>query len=159
MPSDSDPTGSCGLLADYLSDNKDALIEKWLVEARRDRTVLSDKLNQIELTDHMPKIFDSVVNELRQQCGMNKTEVTSVTARHTVIRWVQKYDLRSVLREVSILRAEFVQLLMAFHRKRPDNNDVECLLHSTIIHRILDDIVYDATETFIMLKTKSVDNR
>lgn len=159
MPTDSDQTASCGLLADYLTANKDGLIEKWLVEARRDRTVLSDKLNQIELTDHLPKIFDSVVAELRNQCGTHKAEVKSVTARHTVIRWLQEYDLRSVIREVSILRAELVQILMTFHAKRPEDTDVERLLHSTIIHRILDDIVFDATETFIMLKTKSVDNR
>lgn len=155
MPMNQNDRGSgeaCGRLADYLQAHKDSLMKEWLAQARADSVVLSDPLSQVELVDHVPAIFDAILQELRSRCGETKSEVQDVTARHTVIRWVQHYDLRAVLREVSILRAAFVRKLLVFDEENPGLGSEARLLNATTIHRILDDIVNDATDTFLRLK-------
>lgn len=152
--SESDPNGACGRLADYLQTHKDSLMEAWLAQARADSAVLSDSLTQLELVDHVPKIFDAMVQVLRNQCSRTESDVQEITARHTVIRWVQHYDLRAVLREVSLLRTEFIRQLFAFDEQNTDLGSDARNLNATTIHRILDDIVMDATDTFLRLKDR-----
>jgi hypothetical protein len=149
-----DPNAACGRLADHLQLHKDSLINAWLARARADSEVLSDAMSQLELIDHVPRIFDAMVEALRHRCSQTKSDVQEITARHTVVRWVQRYDLRAVLREVSLLRAEFVGQLLAFEGQNLDLDGNARLLNATTIHRILDDIVMDATETFLKLKDR-----
>jgi len=149
---ESSPHAACGRLADYLQSNKDSLVNGWLAHARADSEVLSDAMTQVELLDHVPRIFDAVVQALRNSCSQTKSDVQEITARHTVIRWVQRYDLRAVLREVSLLRTEFVGHLLAFDGQNSDLRGNGRLLNATTIHCILDDVVMDATDTFLKLK-------
>jgi len=149
---ESSPHAACGRLADYLQSNKDSLVNGWLARARADSEVLSDAMTQVELLDHVPRIFDAVVQALRNSCSQTKSDVQEITARHTVIRWVQRYDLRAVLREVSLLRTEFVGHLLAFDGQNSDLRGNGRLLNATTIHCILDDVVMDATDTFLKLK-------
>lgn len=147
-----DANGACGRLADYLQTHKDSLLKRWLAQARADSAVQSHSLSKLELVDHVPRIFDALVQALRNRCSQTQNDVQEITARHTVIRWVQRYDLRAVLREVSLLRTEFVRQLIAFDEQDGDLGSEARLLNATTIHRILDDIVMDATDTFLKLE-------
>ena len=154
---ESDPTGDCGRLADYLYDNKDSFMHKWLMQARNDQEVLSDGLSNFNLTDHVPKIFDAILEALRNQCSQTHSDVQAITARHTVIRWVQSYDLRAVLREVSLLRTEFVYAMFTFNEQNPAISGSSHRMNASIIHRILDGVVLDATETFFKLDGRAAE--
>ena len=153
-----DQNGACGQLADYLEANKDPLMKEWLSQARGDSAVLSDALTRLELVDHVPQIFDAIVEVLRNRCNATANDVQEITARHTIIRWIQHYDLRSVLREVSLLRGAFTRQLLAFDEQTSGLSTDSRLLNATTIHRILDDIVMDATDTFLKLKSRSDDD-
>src|SRR5512142_1448699 len=95
---DGEPGDACSRLADHLQANKELLLKEWLTEARGDSAVLSDALTQVELVDHVPNIFDAMIRALRDRCTKTAEDVQEISARHTVIRWVQHYDLRAVLR-------------------------------------------------------------
>lgn len=153
-----DSNGACGRLADYLQAHKDSLLKQWLAQTRADSAVQSDSLSKLELVDHVPGIFDALVQALRYRCSETKSDVQEITARHTVIRWVQRYDLRAVLREVSLLRTEFIRQLVAFDEQDIDEGSGARLLNATTIHRILDDIVMDATDTFLKLEGRGDDD-
>lgn len=155
MNSNSDANAACGRLADYLQSHKDSLIKDWLAHARSDSEIMSDSMSQLELVDHVPKIFDALVMALRTRCAQSKSDVQEITARHTVIRWVQRYDLRAVLREISLLRTEFTRYLVAFDEQNEDLESDARLFNATTIHRILDDIVKDATDTFLKLQGRA----
>jgi hypothetical protein len=150
-----DPDGACGRLADYLQARRDSIVAAWLEQARADAAVLSDALTQPELVDHIPRIFDAMVQALRNRCNRTMDDVQEVTARHTVIRWVQHYDLRAVLREVSLLRTEFIRQMLAFDEQDAGLTSEARLSNATTVHRILDDIVMDATDTFLKLKDRA----
>lgn len=147
---------ACGQLADYLQSHKEALIAEWLAQARKDSDVPTDLLTKLEIIDHVPNIFDAMILALRKRCSDTAMDqVQEVTARHTIIRWVQNYDLQAVLREVSLLRAQFIRHLLAFENAHPDLGSEARLLNSATIHSILDDIVMDATSTFLKLRARS----
>ena len=147
---------TCGLLAEYLQAHKEALIGEWLAQARKDSDVPSDPLTKLEIIDHVPKIIDAMILALRNRCNDTSMEqVQEVTARHTIIRWVQNYDVHAVLREISILRAQFIRHLLAFENEHPDFRNEARLFNRTTIHSILDDVVMDATDTFLKLRAHS----
>ncbi len=155
MASPDDLNAACGRLADYLQSHKEPLMSEWLAQARQDSGVPSDPLTKLELVDHLPKIFDAMIQALRQRCSATTMEhVQEITARHTVIRWVQRYDLPGVVREVSLLRAEFIRHLLIFDEQNPDVKMDARLLNSTTIHRLLDGIVMDATDTYLSLRAR-----
>ena len=114
MISPNDEDAACGRLADHLEMNKKLVMTEWLKQARADSVVLSDPLNRLELMDHVPMIFDAIVKVIRDRCGETTGDVQDITARHTIIRWVQRYDLRAVLREVALLRAVLIRPLLVF---------------------------------------------
>ena len=146
---------ACGRLADYLQSHKEPLMREWLTQARKDADVPSDALTKLELVDHLPNVFDAMIQALRQRCSdTTMQDVQEITARHTVIRWVQRYDLPGVVREVSLLRAEFIRHLLLFDEQNPDVGMGARLLNSTTIHRILDGIVMDATDTYLNLRAR-----
>lgn len=154
--SDQSLPAACGRLADYLQSHKDQVISDWIASVRREAAVPSDTLTQPEITDHLPSIFDAIVQAIREECSNgNVEEVQHLAARHTIVRWVQNYDLKAVLRELSLLRAGLIRHLCAFEDEVPDfGNRARCFT-STIIHRVLDDIVMDATATYFGLKAQS----
>ena len=156
MTSSANHDAACGRLADYLQSQKESLIGGWVARAGMDSGVPSDALTKLELVDHVPKIFDAMVQALRQRCSDTTMEqVQEITARHTVIRWVQRYDLPGVVREVSLLRAEFIRHLLMFDELNPDLGMEAHLLNSMTIHRILDGIIMDATDTYLNLRARS----
>jgi RsbT co-antagonist protein rsbRD N-terminal domain len=158
--SESHQENACGRLADYLQSHKEALIGQWLAQARKDSNVPSESLTKLEIVDHVPKIFDAMILALRKRCSDTAMEdVQEITARHTIIRWVQNYDLQAVLLEVSLLRAQFIRHLLAFENEHLDIGSEARLLNSTTIHSILDDIVMDATDTFLKLRARSEGDR
>jgi hypothetical protein len=139
-------------LADYLALRKDVLVVQWMSAARKSGSIPSDALTRLELIDHVPKIFEATIEALRHRRTEEAMErVQEATARHTIVRWVQKYDLRAVLREVSLLRAVFIAEMHAFADARPQVDARSRLSDSLTIHRILDDVVRDATDTFLKL--------
>ena len=146
---------ACARLADYLESHKHELIDDWVAQARTDSDVPSCALTKLEIVDHVPNIFDAMIQALRKQCSETAMEkVQEVAARHTVVRWVQSYDLQAVIREVALLRTEFIRHLRNFDDQHPHFGSDARLFNSTTIHRILDDIVMDATETFLKLRDR-----
>lgn len=154
MSSTNDVNQACGRLADYLEMNKQLLLNDWLKQARADVVVLSDSLTHTELVDHVPMIFDAIIEAIGNRGVTTTSDIQDITARHTIIRWAQHYDLRAVLREVALLRAALIRQMVAFDELAGDLGSEARLFNTTTIHRILDDIVMDATETFLKLKSR-----
>ena len=156
---DQDLPAACTRLADYLQSHKDQVIREWIANVRRDPSVPTEALTRPELTDHLPNIFDAIVQAIRDACThANADQVQHLAARHTIVRWVQNYDLRAVLSELSLLRAGLIHHLSAFEDHAPDFGNEARRFTSTIIHRVLDEIVADATQTYFGLKAQSREN-
>lgn len=155
MKNSEDLESACGQLAEYLQSRQEALISEWVTQVRADSGVPSDSMTKPEIIDHVPMIFEAILHALRQQCGATAAQVQEIAARHTIIRWVQGYDLHAVLREVSLLRAALIHYSHAFEDEHQHISNDARLFTSTTIHHILDDLVMDATDTFLTLRARA----
>ena len=154
--SEKQPESASGCLADYLQEHKDAIISAWVAQVRKDSDVPTDSLTKQEVVDHVPQIFDAIIQALRQHRSNTATvEVKAITTTHTKIRWAQDYKLQAMLHEISLLRAELIRHLRAFEEGQQSFGREAHLQTAMTIHIILDDIVLDATETFLRLRTRA----
>lgn len=145
---------ACGQLGDWLRSHSPALISEWVVQVRSDAKVPSFSMTNPEIIDHVPQILEEIIEALRREC-QTTPEVQQVTARHTIVRWAQGYDLNAVIREVSLLRTVLILKSRAFEQQYREPDGDGLVFASTIVNRILDDVVMDATDTFLKLKARA----
>ena len=149
---ETDPENVNGRLADYLESHKNAITNEWIERVRKDPGVPTGSMTKLEIIDHLPLIFDAVVQALRQHTSDAAIkQLHQVIARHTIVRWIERFDLEAVLREISLLRTEFIYHLRVFEEAGPDFDIASRLSASMTIHRILDDVLMDAIEMFLKL--------
>lgn len=149
---ESHPESVSGRLADYLEAHKNAMTNEWIERVRKDPDVPTGSMTKLEIIDHLPLIFDAIVHALRQPRSDAAIEhLYQATARHTIVRWIERFDLQAVLREISLLRTEFIYHLRVFEEACLDFDIASRLSAAMTIHRILDDVLMDAIKTFLKL--------
>ena len=115
------PKSISGHLADYLESRTTAMTNEWLERVRKDPGVPTGSMTKLEIIDHLPLIFDAITRALRQPRSHTAIEqLHQVTVRHAVVRWIERFNLQAVLREISLLRAEFIYHLRVFEEDHPD---------------------------------------
>lgn len=143
-------------LAEYLQSHKEAILNEWVAQVSRDSDVPTDPLTKTEIIDHVPQIFDAIVQTLLQHGSSAATaDADKNIVRHTIIRWVQDYNLEALLREISLLRTELIRCLRVFEDEQQDFGKDAHAFMSTTVHINFDEIVLDATETFLKLKMRA----
>ena len=146
------PESASVRLAAYLESHKEAMTSEWVGRVRKDSAVPTDSMTKPEIIDHIPEIFDAIIQALRQhRSDTTIGQLYQIAARHAIVRWIEHFDLQAVLRELSLLRAEFIYHLRVFEEEHPDFGIAARLFASTTIHQILDDAVIDTTNTFLKL--------
>ena len=142
-------------LVEHPQSHKETLIAEWVAQVRRDSAVPSKAMTNPEIVDHIPIVFDALIQAIKQYRGDTTIEqARQVAAQHTIIRWAENYDLPAVLREISLLRSAFIHYLSDFEDEHEPVDSKARLFTSTTIHIILDEIVLDATELFLKLRGK-----
>ena len=128
------------------------MTDEWANRVRKDSGVPTGSLTKLQIINHLPLIFDAIIQALRQHRSDTTIEqVHQIAARHMIVRWIEHFNLQAVLRELSLLRAEFIYHLRVFEEEHPDFGIAARLFASTTIHQILDDAVIDTTNTFFKL--------
>ena len=89
-------------LADYLSQERGAILRAWREAVDRDREVsTSNTISQAQFNDHIPDVLDAFERDLRgleSQPSALAAEQKSA-AEHGLHRWQQGYDQRETMRE------------------------------------------------------------
>jgi hypothetical protein len=152
------PKSVTGRLASYLERHKDLITTSWVERVRNSLAVPTAFMTQLEIMDHIPDIFDAIIRALRQPRDAAMEQIQETSAQHVVVRWQKAYDLYAVLRELALLRTEFIYQLRLFEETHPEFGLTQRLFASTTIHSILDHVMSDSTDKFLKLtqgKTKS----
>jgi hypothetical protein len=146
------PGNVSSLLATYLANQKDAMIKEWVAQVRKDSAVPTDTMATLEIVEHVPPIFDAIVQALRKhRTDATMEQIRETTATHIITRWQQNYNLSAVLREVSLLRTIFIYHLRLFEELHPDFVRAERFFASATINSMLDEVGMDATDQFLKL--------
>jgi hypothetical protein len=143
------PEGISGRLADYFDSHKEEITNRWISRVRNDPHVPTGLMTKIEILDHLPLIIDAIVQALRQpNSGSAVEQLHQATVRHSIIRWIERFDLQAVIREVYLLRAEFIHHLRDFEEAHRGFDAASIHSASATIHRMLDDLLVDSKEVF-----------
>jgi hypothetical protein len=144
------PDSVNGRLADYLAAKKEAILGEWLERVRADPAITpTETLNTVALKNHLPQIFDDLIDTLRRY-GSEKVAEQAVkdAEEHGAMRLRQGYELPEMLRELKHLRAVLIGQVRAFESLHPDDGMVAHLFISTTLHAFLDEMAIEATEEY-----------
>jgi len=146
------PKSLSDCLANYLEKHKDLITASWVERVRNSLAVPTASMTRPEIIDHIPDIFDAIIQALRQPFNETAMEqIQETSGEHVVVRWQKGYDLYAVLREIAALRTEFIYQLRLFEETHPEFAMTQRLFASTTIHGILDYVICDGTNKFLKL--------
>ncbi|HYR78571.1 MAG TPA: RsbRD N-terminal domain-containing protein, partial [Candidatus Dormibacteraeota bacterium] len=97
-------------VADYLENRKDEILRRWRRAAKQEskESKRLAKLDDQELTDHIPAITEAMIAVWR---GQDSSQVSADCARHGSQRRVNGYTVIDVLWELTIFRRVFLAVL------------------------------------------------
>jgi signal transduction histidine kinase len=89
-------------LADHLRAEREAVTEHWIEAVRASSEIPSaQKLSHGELSDHLPELFDNLVEYVHTSAGCDaRRRVIQASRQHGNRRWDQGYNLAELLREL-----------------------------------------------------------
>lgn len=146
------PKSLSDCLANYLEKHKDLITASWVERVGNSLAVPTASMTRPEIIDHIPDIFDAIIQALRQPFNETAMEqIQETSGEHVVVRWQKGYDLYAVLREIAALRTEFIYQLRLFEETHPEFAMTQRLFASTTIHGILDYVICDGTNKFLKL--------
>lgn len=144
------PDSVNGRLAKSLDSQREEVIAEWLHLVGQDSTIPTESLTLEQLRDHLPQLFDDLINTL-SRCGSDAVEEKSERdgEQHGAARWEQGFRLPEMLREIMHLRAILIKRLGLFEEKNEDFGIVARLSVTSTLHGFLDRMGIDATEQYL----------
>jgi hypothetical protein len=131
-----------------LRTGQDTIVRDWTEKVAADRRVNSDaRLSYIQLIDHVPQI----VEELQQAIAREGREAPMLREgrEHGRQRWRQGYELKEVVRELTLLRATLVEFLERYSGALPARTPEELTRSLNSINLFMDDEIYRTVEAYI----------
>jgi RsbT co-antagonist protein rsbRD N-terminal domain len=131
-----------------LRTGQDTIVRDWTEKVAADRRVNSDaRLSYIQLIDHVPQI----VEELQQAIAREGREAPMLREgrEHGRQRWRQGYELKEVVRELTLLRATLVEFLERYSGALPTRAPEELTRSLNSINLFMDDEIYRTVEAYI----------
>ena len=129
-----------------LRNGQETIVRTWTEKVTADRRINSDeRLSYLQLVDHIPQI----VEELHEALGNGHGHMLTQGREHGRQRWRQGYELKEVVRELTLLRATLVEFIELYRGALPPRPPEE-LAHS--FHRInvfMDDEIYRTVEAYL----------
>ena len=101
-----------------IKNGQETIVRTWTEKVTADRRVNSDeRLSYIQLVDHIPQI----VEELHDALGNGNGETPTLTEgrKHGRQRWRQGYELKEVVRELTLLRVTLVEFIELYRGALP----------------------------------------
>ena len=135
-------------LSRLLQHGSDTIVRTWTEKVLSDKRVCSDsQLTYAQLLDHIPQI----VEELRLALASEQLDAKTLKEgrHHGRVRWRQGYDLKEVVRELTLLRSTVMEFIASYGgAMRPQS--AQQLSHS--FHRInnfMDEELYKTIEAYL----------
>lgn len=129
-----------------LRNGQETIVRTWTEKVAADRRVSSDEhLSYLQLVDHIPQI----VEELHAALGDGNGHVLTQGREHGRQRWRQGYELKEVVRELTLLRATLVEFIEHYRGALPPRPPEELTRSFHRINVFMDDEIYRTVEAFL----------
>ena len=131
-----------------LKNGQETIVRDWTERVATDRRINSDaRLSYIQLIDHIPQI----VEELQFALVAEPPAVGMLHEgrEHGRQRWRQGYELKEVVRELTLLRATLVEFLERYRGALPLGPPEELARSYNKINLFMDDEIYRTVEAYL----------
>ena len=131
-----------------LKNGRETIVRTWTEKVTADRRVTSDeRLSYLQLVDHIPEI----VEELHDALADANAHAPALTEgrEHGRQRWRQGYELKEVVRELTLLRATLVEFIELYRGALPPRPPEELTRSFHRINVFMDDEIYRTVEAYL----------
>ena len=131
-----------------LKNGQETIVRTWTEKVTSDRRINSDeRLSYIQLVDHIPQI----VEELQAALGDGNGNGHALTQgrEHGRQRWRQGYELKEVVRELTLLRVTLVEFIELYRGALPPRPPEELTRSFHRINVFMDDEIYRTVEAYL----------
>lgn len=131
-----------------LKNGQETIVRTWTEKVAADRRITSDEgLSYLQLVDHIPQI----VEELHDALGEASVRALALTQgrEHGRQRWRQGYELKEVVRELTLLRVTLVEFIELYRGALPPRPPEELTRSFHRINVFMDDEIYRTVEAYL----------
>ena len=131
-----------------LKNGQETIVRTWTEKVTADRRIQSDeRLSYLQLVDHIPQI----VEELHDALGEASVQALALTKgrEHGRQRWRQGYELKEVVRELTLLRVTLVEFIELYRGALPPRPTEELTRSFHRINVFMDDEIYRTVEAYL----------
>jgi hypothetical protein len=131
-----------------LKNGQETIVRAWTEKVASDRRVNSDaRLSYIQLIDHVPQI----VEELRRALSDPYADPRALEEgkEHGRQRWQQGYELKEVVRELTLLRATLMEFLEQYRAALPSQKPEQLTRFYHRINGFMDEEIYKTVEAYL----------
>jgi hypothetical protein len=135
-------------LSRLLKNGQETIVREWTERVSSDRRVNSDaRLSYIQLVDHVPQI----VEELRVALLAEQADARMLKEgkEHGRQRWRQGYELKEVVRELTLLRVTLMEFLVRYRGALSAQTPEELTRSYYRINLFMDDEIYKTVEAYL----------
>ncbi len=131
-----------------LRTGQETIVRDWTEKVTADRRVNSDaRLSYIQLIDHVPQIVEELQEAMAR--GDREAPMLSEAREHGRQRWRQGYELKEVVRELTLLRATLVEFLERYSGALPTRSRDDLTSSLNSINLFMDDEIYKTVEAYL----------
>ena len=131
-----------------LKNGQETIVRAWTEKVAADRRVKSDeRLSYLQLVDHIPQIVEELEHVLASASG--NAPAPREGGEHGRQRWRQGYELKEVVRELTLLRATLVEFIECYRGALPARAPEELTRSFHRINVFMDDEIYRTVEAYL----------
>lgn len=131
-----------------IRNGQETIVRTWTEKVAADRRVSSDeRLSYLQLVDHIPQIVEELHDALGD--GAAEPAMLSQGREHGRQRWQQGYELKEVVRELTLLRVTLVEFIELYRGALPARPPDELARSFHRINIFMDDEIYRTVEAFL----------
>jgi signal transduction histidine kinase len=138
--------------ADFIRANREDITRQWVTAVDRSPNVpSSEDLTYRQLLDHLPQLCCDLADAIETSSAAAATaRMEKHSTAHGRKRWQQGYRLDELIRELSIIRRDFVsRWFVWFERNRPSSSTEVRQKALVIVHQFFDDIITGSVTQFV----------
>ena len=131
-----------------LQNGHETIVRTWTEKVASDRRVRSDeRLTYLQLVDHIPQIVEELRHALA--AGHGEGRMLEQGREHGRQRWRQGYELKEVVRELTLLRATLLEFLDTYRHAIQSHTSEQFVQSYRKITGFMDEELYRTVEAYL----------
>jgi signal transduction histidine kinase len=144
--------GAVAAFGDFVLAHRDQILHSWIAAVDKHPNIsTSDNLTYTQLLDHLPELCTELAAILKQPDAKEiKREARQDARAHGWKRWRQGYKLEELIREICLIRRNFIDTwLKAFAAEEPRLDSDAQNAARRVVESFFDNVIIEATVQFV----------